>query len=247
MTDRCVAQLVAAIRVRVVRYLRRLGKWTDDGEGDVADGDTDLLQELGAAAVQGRTALGERAGERDVRVGRGSRSEPFVKGPLCADVDGFSLHAAVWVAARDRERLEKLCRYAGRPAIAESRLRLLPDGRVAYSLKKTWRDGTSHVVLTPQVLMERLCALVPRPKKHLVTYRGVLAPAAGLRPRVVPRMEEGEGEGVGCRHGECEVLHDPLAAQPEVVTRDQLHARFRGPAILIRATFPGGRAVMPGR
>ncbi|MGK0157116.1 MAG: hypothetical protein ACI9SE_004092, partial [Neolewinella sp.] len=34
------------------------------------------------------------------------------------------------------------------PTIAESRLRLLPDGRVAYSLKKRWKDGTTHVVLT---------------------------------------------------------------------------------------------------
>lgn len=30
--------------------------------------------------VQGRTALGERAGERDLRVGQGTRHEPFVKG-----------------------------------------------------------------------------------------------------------------------------------------------------------------------
>ncbi|MFT4843753.1 MAG: hypothetical protein ACI90M_004235, partial [Candidatus Azotimanducaceae bacterium] len=41
---------------------------------------------------------GERAGQRDVRVGRGTRDEPFVKGPLCADFDGFSLHGAVRVA-----------------------------------------------------------------------------------------------------------------------------------------------------
>ena len=55
------------------------------------------------------------------------RREPFVKGPLCADVDGFSLHAPVRVEGRDRDRLEHLCRHAGRPAIAESRLSLLPD------------------------------------------------------------------------------------------------------------------------
>lgn len=30
---------------------------------------------------------------------------------------------------------EHLCRYVGRPAIVESRLSLLPDGRVAYSLQ----------------------------------------------------------------------------------------------------------------
>ena len=139
--------------------------------------------ELDAAAVQGVALSGERAGQRDVRVGRGTRDEPFVKGPLCADLDGFSLHGAVRVAAGDRKRLEHLCRYAGRPAIAESRLSRLPDGRVAYSLKKTWRDGSTHVVLSPQVLIERLLALVPRPRRHLVTYHGVLAPGASLRHR----------------------------------------------------------------
>ena len=50
--------------------------------------------------------------------------------------------------------------------------------------------------------MERLCALVPRPRKHLVTYPGVLAPASGLRSRVVPRREGDVGVAGGCRHGD---------------------------------------------
>ncbi|MBL8723700.1 MAG: transposase, partial [Planctomycetes bacterium] len=50
------------------------------------------------------------------------------KGPLSAESGGFSLHAGAWVAARDRERLEKLCCYAGRPAVAESRLVELGGG-----------------------------------------------------------------------------------------------------------------------
>ncbi len=124
---------------------------------------------------------------------RGTRNEPFVKGPLCADCDGFSLHAEVRVAEGDRRRLEHLARYAGRPAIAATRLVLLADGRVAYSLKKRWKDGTTAVVMAPEVLIERLLALVPRPRRHLVTYHGVLGPAAGLRSRVVPRWDEGEG------------------------------------------------------
>jgi len=111
---------------------------------------------------------------------------------LCADHEGFSLHAGVRVAAGDEKRLEHLLRYAGRPAIAESRLSLLPDGRVAYALKRRWKDGTTHVVMAPEVLIERLLALVPPPRRHLVTYHGVLAPAAGLRSRVVPRVEEDE-------------------------------------------------------
>jgi hypothetical protein len=52
--------------------------------------------------------------------------------------------------------------------------------------------------------LERLCALVPKPRKHLVTYHGVLAPAAGLRSQVVPKPKrvEADGESVdGCSHG----------------------------------------------
>jgi len=117
VTDGDVAKLVAAIRARVLRYLRRAGKLPAAGEEavDVGDGG-ELLMDLAAAAVQGRAALGERAGQRDQRVGRGTRNEPFVKGPLCADIDGFSLHAAVRVEERDRARLEKLhpdCDHAG--------------------------------------------------------------------------------------------------------------------------------------
>jgi hypothetical protein len=167
-----------------------LSEFGEEGvDGADAGGDDELLVELAAASVQGRAALGERAGEWDQRVSRGTQNEPFVKGPLCAEVDGFSLHAAVRVEARDRDRLEHLCRYAGRAAIAENRLSELPDGRVAYSLKKRWKDGTTHVVMTKQVLMERLCALVPRPRRHLVTYHGVFAPAAGIRRWVVPKVE----------------------------------------------------------
>ena len=109
LTDGDVAKLVRVVRDRVRRCLRRLGKWVDEADaadgGDASDGG-ELLPELAAAAVQWRAALGERAGHRDARVGRDGRSEPFalVKAPLCAECHGFSLHAAVVVAARDRER-----------------------------------------------------------------------------------------------------------------------------------------------
>ncbi len=96
----------------------------------IATHNESLLLHLGAAAIEGRTALGERQGAHDLRPGRGSRQDPFHRGPLCADLDGFSLHAAVRIPAGCRERLEKLCRYAARPPIVEDRLSLLPDGRV---------------------------------------------------------------------------------------------------------------------
>ena len=41
---------------------------------------------------------------------------------------------------------------------------------------------------------------MPRPRRHLVTYHGVLAPAAGLRSRIVPWVEVEANERDGCRH-----------------------------------------------
>ena len=61
-----------------------------------------------SGALSGRAALGQRVGEGDARVGRGTRAEPgpFVKASLCGDCDGFSLYTGVRVAAGDRRRLE---------------------------------------------------------------------------------------------------------------------------------------------
>jgi hypothetical protein len=42
-------------------------------------------------------------------------------------------------------RLEHLCRYLARPPIAKERLELAADGRVVYTMKKPWRDGTRAV------------------------------------------------------------------------------------------------------
>jgi hypothetical protein len=59
----------------------------------------------------------------------------------------MSLHAAVCVPARDRRRLERLCRYVACPPIANDRLEQRPDGRLALRLKTRWRDGKTHVRL----------------------------------------------------------------------------------------------------
>ena len=88
---------------------------------------------------------------RDGRVGGAGRWQPQAKGPLCAESDGFSLHANTWVAPRDRDRLESLCRYAARPAVSESRLAELPDGRIGYALRRRFADGTTAVGMTNAV------------------------------------------------------------------------------------------------
>jgi Putative transposase len=107
-------------------------------------------------------------------------------GRLCAVIEGFSLHAAVRIAANDREGLEHLARYLARPPIATDRLSQLADGRVMLRFKRPFSDGTTAVAFTPFELIERLLPLVPRPRKHTIRFHGILAPAAGFRSKVVP-------------------------------------------------------------
>ena len=133
LTECDVQHLVETIRARVLRLLRTRGLLTDDGErslGELHEQD-DQLPLFQAASIQGRVALGPDAGAPLERLNRiaasGSRYRPP---PLCAEVDGFSLHAAVRIAADDRDRLEHLCRYVARPPFAAERLSLAPDGRV---------------------------------------------------------------------------------------------------------------------
>ena len=97
---------------------------------------------------------------------------------LCADAHGFSLHAAVRLASYQRRELELVCRYITRPAFANERLIRNAMGQVVLKLKSPYRDGTTHIVMHPQEFMQRLAALVPRPRLHLIRYHGVLAPNA---------------------------------------------------------------------
>ena len=90
--------------------------------------------------------------------------------PALARASGFSLHAAVAVPPNDRRRLERLCRYVGRPPVATERLSELPDGRLVYELRHRWRDGATHVAFEPLELIDRLAALVPPPRFHTVRY-----------------------------------------------------------------------------
>jgi hypothetical protein len=79
-----------------------------------------------------------------------------------------------------------LCRYITRPAIANERLTLNRAGDVVLQLKSPYHDGTTHVVMSPLELMQRLATLVPRPRLHLIRFHGVLAPNAKLRSAIIP-------------------------------------------------------------
>jgi hypothetical protein len=86
-----------------------------------------------------RIALGPRTGQKVLTLrtvpGRDGKSSATV---LCADAHGFSLHAGVRCGAHQRKRLERLCRYITRPAIANER-QLWRNATVWYG------SGTDHL------------------------------------------------------------------------------------------------------
>ena len=114
--------------------------------------------------------------------------------PGCVNAHGFSLHAAVRCGADQRKELERLCRYITRPAIANERLKRNRAGQVVLQLKSPYRDGTTHIVMSPLEFMQRLAALVPRPRLHLIRFHGVLAPHAKLRAAIVPSAAQNATE-----------------------------------------------------
>jgi len=90
------------------------------------------------------------------------------------------------VQAGDRDGLERLCRYGARPPFSLERLSILPDGRVAYRLRKSRKNGATHLVMTPVQLLAKLAALIPPPRFPLTRFAGVLAPNSTWRASVVP-------------------------------------------------------------
>jgi hypothetical protein len=108
---------------------------------------------------------------------------------------GYDLEARVRVDAGDRAGLERVARYLMRPALAMERLTLRDDGLYEYGLRHAWRDGTTGIVLSPMELMEKLAALVPLPRVHLVRYHGILAPNHGWRSSLLPKGPDEEEDG----------------------------------------------------
>jgi hypothetical protein len=206
--DEEVGRVLATVRRRIVRRLvrRGLGPGAEVTPPDPVAEAAPALAGLSAASVQGRVALGPRAGARVLALGRDPDAAWMASaGPRHAHVEGFDLHANVAVRGDDRQRLEQLCRYLFRPAVAQDRLRFAEDGRVVLELKSAWADGTSHLIFEPLDFLARLAALTPRPRINLVFYHGLLAPHArgragvvayGRPPAVVlPPGLGGEGDG----------------------------------------------------
>jgi hypothetical protein len=115
-TDEDMDRLLRTIDRRVHRLLARRDVPGDGDDGSSADPwheEAPVLAGIAAASVQGRRALGARAGAAVRRVGASAELlalAPSGRGPCHARGNGFDLHAGVVVPPHDRAGLERVCR-----------------------------------------------------------------------------------------------------------------------------------------
>ena len=103
-------------------------------------------------------------------------------------------------------------------------MQLNAAGQIELKLKTRWRDGTTHLVMSPLEFMQWLAALVPRPRLHLIRFHGVLAPNARLRSLVVPQEPPNDEEAASVTAaGPCAV--ESAQARPGRISWAQLLKR----------------------
>lgn len=184
-----LVRLLHTISTRVARLLERQGLLVRDAESEYLDFEPEAFEQLIGASIHYRIAIGPNAGKQALTLRTiPAQPEPFAS-TLLAKQPGFSLHAATVCEANQRDKLEKLCRYITRPAIANERLSTNERGQIVYKFKQPFRDGTTHVVLDPLDFIARLATLVPRPRLNLTPFHGVFAPNSKQREHIVPRHE----------------------------------------------------------
>ena len=105
-------QVTERIATKVKRWLSK--RLEDLSSSDVPSDKEPLLAACYAASIRNYSAIGERAGEPLMRVFSEPASE-FDTYREERSVDGFNLHASTAISADDRDGLERLLRYMGRP------------------------------------------------------------------------------------------------------------------------------------
>lgn len=189
--------LVRRISERVGRCLERLGLLVRDTENSWLNlqppADDDAITQLLGSSVTYRIAVGPQQGRKAFMLRTLAPWDgPDQTSECVAKVAGFSLHAGVSCEAHQRDKRERLCRYIARPPVSVQRLSRSTHGKVVYTLKTPYRDGTTQVVFEPIDFVARLAALVPRPRVNLTRYHGALAPNHHWRADITPA---GRGKG----------------------------------------------------
>ena len=179
--------LLKTIAQRIVKLLEKRGLIAQD-EGTEHQflnvQDTESIDHIHSSSITYLIAFGKYKGQKALTLRTTPTSQRFK--PFLSEYSGLSLHAGIFCPAHDRKKRERLCRYISRPSLSEERLSLNAKGQVVYKLKTAYRNGTTHIVLSPLDLLSRLASLVPRPRVHLIRFHGVFAPHFKYRSLVTP-------------------------------------------------------------
>jgi hypothetical protein len=174
--------LVHKISQRVARFLTKQGLLVEDIENSYLNFDElapEPIQDLLGHSITYRIAIGSHRGRKVFTL---QILPPQIEDDntnQAGSLAGFSLHAGVATRAKEREKLERICRYIARPAVSEKRLTLTSNDNVKYQLKTPYRNGTTHVthvIFEPLDFMAKLAALIPMPKVNLTRFHGIFAP-----------------------------------------------------------------------
>ena len=201
-------RLTQTLALRIGGFLERQGLLERDAENSYLAGDeleAGPMEQLLGSSITYRIAVGPQQGRKVFTLQR-----------RCRRVRSRSMTgSARWPGSRctparadQRQKLERLCRYISRPAIAEKRLSLTPNGNIRYQLKTPYRDGTTHVIFEPLDFIARLAALVPKPRVNLTRFHGVFAPNSKHRARVTPAKR-----GRGGQHARSADPEEPTPAE----------------------------------
>jgi hypothetical protein len=126
-TDQALQAVLHKIMTRAVKIQTRRGvfikvedlTYMADDDGDL--GEADALRPLQTAACTHRIAFDPRADQSVLTLQGAMPRDADFKRTLCAESNGFRLHAAVRGAADDRQPLKQQCRYITCPALANER------------------------------------------------------------------------------------------------------------------------------
>jgi len=163
-TDDDIESLTVKMIRRVLKILR---KHEENGCFD-SDDEHELLSQEQVHSIRSSYAW----------IVRDDRESICRYAPLCASIDGFSLHANVAIHNNDREGLERLCRYGLRSSFALSRLRFTDDGNVEYELRRPLPGGSTRMVCTPVEFLRKLAVLIPPPRRVYLRLMSSNAPSA---------------------------------------------------------------------
>src|SRR5262245_9257008 len=226
-TDAEVAAALATIRQRVQRLLVRRGLEPGDdaaGPADPLADESPIMAGIVGASVQGRVALGSRAGARVRRLGDVCDTAGVTsRGPRQAHLDGFDLHANVRVSANDRAGVERLARYVLRPPFAPERLRLRGDGRIALELERATGSSGDRCPSLADYVREP-APLAGRPRRARANVAFFLELAHSLHPR--------DDDGIGpFRVASLDPPPDPPLDRPSAAPppNEPLDPHARGP------------------